>query len=215
MKILMVRTQMFRYLLARLAAIVLLTAVFTATPFHAALAATAPSLGTAESFAVLGGSTVTNTGPTVITGDLGVSPGTAVTGFPPGLVTGGTIHAADAVALQAQSDVTTAYNALAGQAVQWQLDWSGSGWTHAHAGRLLFSSSAQLTGTLTLDAQGNPNAVLIFQIGSTLTTASNSSVSVINGGHQIATCSGRSAAPRLSVQPLRSQGIFSRSRASP
>src|SRR5215213_6472753 len=81
----------------------------------AALAQTAPSLGTAQSFAVLGGSTVTNTGPSVITGDLGVSPGSAVTGFPPGLVSGGTIHAADAVALQAQSDVTTAYNNLASQ----------------------------------------------------------------------------------------------------
>ena len=75
-----------------------------------AFAATAPSLGTAESFAVLGGSTVTNTGPSVITGDLGVGPGTAITGFPPGTVVGGTIHANDAVALQAQSDVTTAYN---------------------------------------------------------------------------------------------------------
>ena len=66
--------------------------------------------------------------------------------------------------------------------MQYRLDWSGSGWTHAHARRLLFRSSAQLTGTLTLDAQGNPNAVWVFQIGSTLTTASNSSVVVINGG---------------------------------
>jgi hypothetical protein len=80
----------------------------------AGAAATPVPLATADSFAVLGGSTVTNTGPTVITGDLGVSPGTAVTGFPPGLVLG-TIHAADAVALQAQSDLTTAYNNAAGQ----------------------------------------------------------------------------------------------------
>ena len=79
-------------------------------------AALAPGLGTAESFAVLAGSTVTNTGPSVVHGDLGVSPGAAVTGFPPGLVTGGTVETATAVALQAQSDATTAYNALAGQA---------------------------------------------------------------------------------------------------
>src|SRR5690242_7698122 len=75
--------------------------------------AIAPSLGTAASFAVLGATTVTNTGPSVVNGNLGVSPGAAVTGFPPGTVVGGTIHAADAVALQAQNDVTTAYNVLA------------------------------------------------------------------------------------------------------
>ena len=81
---------------------------------------------------------------------------------------------------------------------------------------IVLSSSAQLTGTLTLDAQGNPNAVFVFQIGSTLTTASSSSVNLINGGQlQCATYFGRSAAPRLSVQALRSQEIFSRSRASP
>lgn len=74
-------------------------------------------LGTAQHFAVLAGSAVTNTGPTLITGNLGVWPGTAVTGFPPGLVTGGTIHAADATAMQAQSDLTTAYNTLAGMAL--------------------------------------------------------------------------------------------------
>ena len=73
-------------------------------------------LGTAEAFAVLAGSTVTNTGPSVVTGDLGLSPGSAVTGFPPGLVVNGTIHAADAVSLQAQSDLTTAYNFAAGLA---------------------------------------------------------------------------------------------------
>lgn len=83
-----------------------------------AAAGTAPSLGTAQAFAVLGGSAVTNTGPTTITGNVGLSPGSAVTGFPPGLVTGGTIHAADAVALQAQNPATdsTGRHAAAGAA---------------------------------------------------------------------------------------------------
>src|ERR1700689_3391377 len=100
-------------LVARLASIIVLSALL-ALPFPAAFAQVAPPLGTAQSFAVLGGSTVTNTGPTVITGDLGVSPGTAVTGFPPGTVTG-TIHSADAVAGQAQSGNSAAYLNLAGQ----------------------------------------------------------------------------------------------------
>src|SRR5438132_179279 len=86
-----------------------------ALPSAALAQATAPSLGSAKSFAVLAGSTVTNTGPSTLHGDLGVSPGTAITGFPPGLVAGGAVHAADAVALAAENDVTIAYNALASQ----------------------------------------------------------------------------------------------------
>jgi ice-binding like protein len=144
-----------------------------------AVAATAASLGTAESFAVLGGSTVTNTGPTVITADVGVSPGSAISGFPPGLVVGA-IHAADAVALQAQSDVTTAYNDLAGQACDVDLTGQDLGGLTLTPGVYCFSSSAQLTGDLSLDAEGDPDAVFVFQMGSTLTTASNSSVRLIN-----------------------------------
>jgi hypothetical protein len=147
-----------------------------------AAAQTAPSLGSAQSFAVLGGSTVTNTGPSVIAGDLGVSPGSAVTGFPPGIVVSGTIHAADAVAAAAQVSVTTAYNSLAGQACTQDLTGQDLGGMTLTAGVYCFSSSAQLTGTLTLNAQGNAAAVFIFKIGSTLTTASGSSVQVINGG---------------------------------
>jgi hypothetical protein len=145
------------------------------------LAQTAPTLGAAASFAVLGGSTVTNTNPTLVSGDLGVSPGSAVVGFPPGTVINGTIHATDAVAAQAQSDVTTAYNALAGQACQTVLTGTDLGGLTLVPGVYCFTSGAQLTGTLTLDAQGNPGAVFIFQIASTLITASNSSVLLING----------------------------------
>jgi hypothetical protein len=146
-------------------------------------AQTAPTLGTAASFSVLAGSTVTNTGPSVVTGNLGVSPGSAVTGFPPGIVTPpGAIHAGDAVAAQAQSDLTIAYNTLAGQASTDNLTGQDLGGLTLTPGVYTFETSAQLTGTLTLDAQGDPNAVFIFQIGSTLTTASNSSVVVINGG---------------------------------
>jgi type VI secretion system secreted protein VgrG len=141
--------------------------------------ASADILGTAQSFAVLGGSTVTNTGLTNITGDLGVWPGTAITGFPPGIVTG-TIHASDAVAQQAQSDVTTAYNALAGMALTQDLTGLDLGGMTLFPGVYFFSSSAFLTGTLTLDAMGNPDALFVFQIGSTLISASDSSVVTIN-----------------------------------
>jgi uncharacterized repeat protein (TIGR01451 family) len=138
-------------------------------------------VGLEQSFAVLGGSTVTNTGPSVITGNLGVSPGTAVTGFPPGLVNGGTIHAADEVALQAQTDTTIAYNNLAGQACTLDLTGQDLGGKTLVPGVYCFSSSAQLTGVLTLNAGGNAAAVWVFQTGSTLTTASSSSVVLING----------------------------------
>jgi Ice-binding-like/IPTL-CTERM motif len=140
-----------------------------------------PSLGSAQSFAVLGASTVTNTGPTVVTGDLGVSPGTAITGFPPGIVIG-TIHAADAVALQAQTDLTAAYNTAAAAPCGTNLSGQDLGGLTLTPGVYCFNSSAGLTGTLTLNAQGNPNAVFIFQVGSTLTTASNSAVVMTNGG---------------------------------
>jgi len=141
-------------------------------------------LGTAGNFAVLAGSTVTNTGPSVIiAGDVGVSPGSAITGFPPGTITPPyTIHAADAVAAQAQSDLTAAYNTAAGLAVTQNLTGQDLGGLILTPGTYFFSSSAQLTGTLTLNDEGDPNAQFVFQIGSTLTTASDSSVVTINGG---------------------------------
>ena len=134
-----------------------------------------------SSFAVLGGSTVTNTGPTIVTGNLGVSPGSSVTGFPPGIVVGGSIHAADAVAAGAQTELTTLYNTLASAACNTDLTGQDLGGLTLTPGVYCFASSAQLTGTLTLDAQGNSNAVFVFQMGSTLTTASASSVLLING----------------------------------
>lgn len=158
-------------------ALALLTATF-------ASAQTAPSLGSAQSFAVLGGSTVTNTGPSVIGGDLGLSPGTAVTGFPPGVIVGGAIHAADATALAAQNSLTSAYNSVAGQACTQDLTGQDLGAKVLTPGVYCFSTSAQLTGSLTLNAQGNAGAVFIFKVGSTLTTASGSSVVMSNGGSQ-------------------------------
>ncbi len=143
-------------------------------------AAQAPvGLGTATSFAVLAGTTVTNTGPSTISGDLGVSPGTAVTGFPPGTVSNGTVHAADAVAAQAQADLTTAYNDAAGRTPFTTVSADLGGQTLVSG--VYRGGALGLTGTLTLNAQGDPNAVFIFQAGSTLITASSSRVAVING----------------------------------
>jgi hypothetical protein len=140
------------------------------------------SLGTAQSFGVLGGSAVTNTGATTVNGNVGVSPGSAVTGFPPGIVIGGAIHSNDAVAVQAQNDLTTAYNNIAATPCTVDLTGQDLGGLTLTPGVYCFSTSAQLTGALTLNALGNPNALFLFKIGSTLTTASGSTVSVINGG---------------------------------
>ncbi len=150
--------------------------------FSSSVGAQGVSLGTAANFSVLGGSAITNTGPTIVTGDLGISPGNAssVTGFPPGQVVG-TTHFADAVALQAQNDVTSAYNSLAGRACGTTISGDLGGRTLL-PGVYCSASTMSLTGTLTLDAQGNQNALFIFQIGSALTTASGSAVQVINGG---------------------------------
>jgi hypothetical protein len=136
------------------------------------------AMGTAAPFSVLGGQTVTNTGASVINGNLGLYPGTSITGFPPGVLNG-VQHATDAVALQAQSDLTTAYDSAAGRTpvtVDPVLDNQ-----NLVAGVYKAAAAQSLTGTLTLNGQNNTNAVFIFQAGSTLTTASNSTVQLING----------------------------------
>ncbi len=144
-----------------------------------ALGATATvDLGTAAPFSVLGGSTVTNTGPTTMSGDLGLYPGTAVTGAP--LVLGQT-YVNDQVAIEAKNSLTTAYTDAQGRPA------SGSAGTQLagqefSAGVYDASESLLLSsGSVTLNAEGDPNAVFIFQIGSTLTTAANTSVSLVGG----------------------------------
>lgn len=138
------------------------------------------SFGSAGSFAILAGSTVTSTGNTVLNGSLGVSPGVTITGFGPGVVDGLT-YAGDTVAAQAQSDALSAYTTLAGLVPVQSLTGQDLGGLTLTPGVYNFTSSAQLTGTLTLNAEGNPDAQFIFQIGSTLTTAASSMVDLENG----------------------------------
>jgi hypothetical protein len=140
-------------------------------------------LGTATSFAVLGGQTVTNTGPSAISGDLGVSPGTSVTNFPPGQVIAGTgtIHSADAVALDAQNDVVAAYNDAAGRLPVTAAPPDFGGMTLVSG--VYGGPTLGLTGTLTLDGGGRSDGVWVFQAESTLITASSSVVSFTNGAN--------------------------------
>ncbi len=154
---------------------VLLAAVIDVAPACARV-----TLGTAETFAVLGSSTVTSTGTTEITGNLGVYPGTSVVGFPPGTMVLGDIHAGDTVAMQAQADAASAYTAMATFPCGSNITGQDLGGLTLKPGVYCFDTSAQLTGTLTLDFQGNCQAIFLFQIGSTLTTAANSAVKTIN-----------------------------------
>ena len=137
------------------------------------------TLGMAGTYAVLGATTVTNTGASVLVGDLGVSPGTAITGFPPGSVTG-TTHAGDAFAAQTHSDLVSAYLEAEGLAPTAGVAGDLIGQTLT-AGVYKTASSIGLSGTLTLDGGTDLDAVFVFQIGSTLTTAAQSNISLING----------------------------------
>lgn len=149
------------------------------SPATAATTDAPVGLGTVGSYSVLGGATVTNTGPTVLGQDLGVSPGTAITGFPPG-VSLGTTHATDAAAAQAQLDLTTAYNDAASRPSSAAVSADLVGQT-LPGGVYTSAGPIALSGVLTLDGQNDPNSVFVFQAGSTLTTASASNINLING----------------------------------
>jgi HD-GYP domain-containing protein (c-di-GMP phosphodiesterase class II) len=140
------------------------------------------SLGNAANFAVLAGSTITNTGTSTITGLLGLSPGTAVTGFlTPSLIE--SIHASDNIAVRAKTDLADAYGDAAGRATTATVPVELGGTTKTPGVYDSAAGTFGITGTLTLDAQGDPNAVFIFKAASTLTTASASHVKLINGAN--------------------------------
>jgi hypothetical protein len=166
--------------LTLIAVTLIATIVALSISASAASAAQAPvNLRTADAFAILAGSAITNTGPSTINGDMGLSPGTSVTGFPPATLNG-TAHITDAVASIAQNDLTTAYNDTAGRGPVTAIpaDIGGLTLTEGVYGQ---ASALGLTGAVTLDAQGDPNSVFIFQAGTSLTTASASTVNMING----------------------------------
>ena len=136
-------------------------------------------LGTASTFAVLAGTTVTNTGSSTISGDVGVSPGSAVTGFSSVTQSNGTVDAGNPAAAQAQADLTTAYGdaASAGPSTSVPADLTG---LTLSAG-VYTGGAIGLSGTVTLNGQDNPNSVFIFQAASTLITGSSSKVLLTNG----------------------------------
>jgi hypothetical protein len=141
-----------------------------------------PSLGAASGFAVLGASTVTCTGASAVSGDVGVSPGTAITGFNPPCTVTGSIHAGDAAAIQAHSDLAIAYNDLGAAACEHNLTGQDLGGQTLAPGVYCFDTTVGLTGDLTLDGVGNSTAVWIFQVGTAITTATSSSVVMAGGG---------------------------------
>lgn len=164
---------------ARIALILSATLVFMLLVTSARSAQVPVALGTAGPFSALAGSTITNTGATALSGDLGVDPGTAQTGIPPGLV-GGTIHLADGVSNQAQQDLVTAYDDAAGRSPA-SIATDLGGQTLVAGVYNSADGTFGLTGTVVLDAQNVPGAVFIFQMATTLITATDSVVSLVNG----------------------------------
>ncbi len=158
---------------------VVATAMLLTLVGGAAAAAQGVPLGTAKQFAVLAGAGITNTGPTTVTGDLGTYPTTTMTGTG-SLTINGTNHAGDAVTQQAKTDLVTAYNTAAGEGPPSPIT-ADLGGQNLSPGVYNSASSIGLTGTLTLNAHGKSNATFVFQAGSTLTTASSSSVKLVNG----------------------------------
>ncbi len=166
---------------SRLAAVAMFLAASLLLAAPMAFSAQAPvGLGTAGNFAVLAGSAVTNTGPSVISGSIGLAPGSAVSGFPPGIVLAGTTQVANGVALQAKNDLVTGYNDAAGRSATATVSGDLAGRTLT-PGVYTTASSLGLSGHLTLDAQGDPSAVFIFQAGSSLIVGSGSQVNLIGG----------------------------------
>lgn len=148
-----------------------------------AAAQSAVSLGAADTFAVMGGSAITDAGGSTFYGDIGVSPGTAITGIVGSSVSGGSIHLNDSLAMQAHTSAEAAYNTITGLVSDTNLTGTDLGGLVLAPGVYTFDSSAQLTGILTLNGLGFSNPEWIFQIDTTLTTASASSILAINGAN--------------------------------
>jgi hypothetical protein len=140
------------------------------------------SLGAADNVAVLGSSTVTNAGPTIVTGNVALSsPGVSITGFPPGTIINGSQYIGPGLANQAHADAVIAYGQLVGETFTTDLSGQNLGGMTLTPGVYHFDTAAQLTGTLILDTQGDPNATFHFQIGTTLTTDPGSMIAFLNG----------------------------------
>ncbi|MHB8190395.1 MAG: ice-binding family protein [Ferrimicrobium sp.] len=156
-------------------------AVFAPAPAFAATGVEV-NLGTAGSYSVVAGTTVTNTGSTTMAGDLGLYPGSSVTGFPPGIVSGAT-NVNNTAAIGAKSDTTTAYLNAAGQSPATQEGVDLAGLTLNPGIYSVPAGASNLTGTLTLNGQGDPSAVFIFQMPSTLITSSASKIVLTNSAN--------------------------------